>query len=239
MKPLIIFLFLLVSILSFAQRKPKDTLGVSDCTEFYKEGKIYYDKLTAEKNKIDYSTLSELAIEDLNLNNIPSDNLIIIMTGIINITGGCPFDFITECHHNLNLTNPNYDENNFWDIKTINKLSNITHKNIIFKRLRGDVHNTLYFINEKMGIPNKEVYQYILSASHGGTESQKYFYQPYPGKPFSLKNTHSIYLTFSNYFGNIVRIDVLYNFGTAYSQRDVLTYQYHKKEWKLIKKVGS
>ncbi|REC62830.1 hypothetical protein DRF65_08385 [Chryseobacterium pennae] len=38
MKPLIIFLFLLVSILSFAQRKPKDTLGVSDCTEFYKEG---------------------------------------------------------------------------------------------------------------------------------------------------------------------------------------------------------
>lgn len=236
MKTLSLFLFLLVSILSFAQRKPKDTLGLPDCTEFYKEGKIYYDKLTAEKNKIDYSTLSTLVIQDLNLKNIPSDNLIIIMTGIINMTGGCPFDFYTECHHNLNLTNPNYDENDFWNIKTISQLGAVTHKNIIFKRLRGDVNNTLYFINEKMGIPNKEVYQYTLSTSHGGTENQKYFYLPYEGKPFSLKDTHSIYLTFSNHFDNIVKIAVLYNFGTANSQREILTYQYHKKEWKLIKK---
>ncbi|MDN3691290.1 hypothetical protein QWZ06_02955 [Chryseobacterium tructae] len=232
------FLFLLISIFSSAQRKPKDTLGIPDCTEFYKEGKIYYDQLTAEKNNIDYSTLSKLVLKDINLNNIPSDNLIIIMTGIINTTGGCVFDYMKECHHNLNITNPNYRENDFWDIQTIKQLGDITHKNIIFKRLRGEVNNTVYFINEKMGIPNKEVYQYILSTTHGGTDKQKYFYQPYIGKPFSLKNTHSIYLTFSNHVDNIVKISVLYNFGSANAQNEFLTYQYQKKEWKLINKEG-
>lgn len=228
--------FLLVSILSFAQRKPKDTLGVPDCTEFYKEGKIYYDKLTAEKNKIDYSTLSKLVLKDINLKNIPSDNLVIIMAGIINDTGGCGFDIFKECHHDLNIINPNYSENDFWDIQTIKQLGEVTHKNIIFKRLRGDVNNTAYFINEKMGISNKEVYQYILSTTYGESENKKYFYQPYVGKPFSLKNTHSIYLTFSNHVDNIVKIAVLYNFGTANAQNEFLTYQYQKEGWKFINK---
>lgn len=230
------FLFLLISMLSFAQRKSKDTLGIPDCTEFYKEGKIYYDKLTAEKNNIDYSTLSKYVLQDINLKNIPSDNLIIIMTGIINNTGGCAFDYMKECHHDLNITNPNYSENDFWDIKTIKKLGDITHKNIIFKRLRGDVNNTVYFINEKMRISNKEVYQYILSTTHGEADKQKYFYLPYTGIPFSLKNTNSIYLTFSNHVDNIVKIAVLYNLGTVNAQSELLTYQYQNKEWKRIKK---
>jgi hypothetical protein len=178
MKTYFSFLLFFTFLLAFCQKK--DTLREiksPDCNEFYKNEKKVYDSLLIDYKNVDFSTLYSKIIEKIKRNNLKTENLILYINmrrGIL----GCDIND-SQCSSNLNIENPFYNEDIFWNDKSILKINKKIKKNLIFVDNFDKTYSSETFINKKNHrYITKDLQKFIINQHEGIYKEINFYYLP-------------------------------------------------------------
>lgn len=239
MKNILNLLFLLIITSAYSQTKPKDTIRKEpDCTRYIKERQEKFEQFIKEKQTTDYKNLTKLIIENIDTFKIPSKNLIVFVDYRETRPAILPED-LYECLSSHNLTNPAYNERDFWRKNTFETLKEKFKKNLIVKKIENYLsgNNIINFINTKNKISPNSYYYYFLSLNRSVTkDNEEFFYLPYEYVTMIDPNdSNSILIKFKNYLGGKVDVEIFYNYNTDQLSLQKLSFQYQNNDWKLIK----
>lgn len=196
-----------------------------DCNIVWENKKKLYKLFKKEANKINYKSLSNLIIKDLDLKNIQDKNIVfkLYTTEIISAT------FTTICASNLNTKNPNYNYLDFYIPENIKLLHKNIKKNLYFDFSDSKFENNEYRPLKKETIKHP-FYKYLASMKGAG-KTICYDPQTIVSEPITLNEAGWLQLDFRNHLGGIVVVKYDYFIYKKFSPIVFKTYQFQNKKW--------
>lgn len=220
----IIFCTSAQKIYSDSTKNVRNDYDDTDCNIVWKNNKKLYKLFKKEANKIDYKSLSNVIIKDIELENIQDKNIVfkLYTTETVYVT-------FTICGSNLNTKNPNYNYLNFYTPENIKLLQKKINKNLYFDFSDSKFENNEYHpIKEE--ILKLPFYKYLTSMK---CADKTICYDPNTvvSEPITLNEAGYIQLGFRNHLGGIVVVKYDYFIYNKFSPIIFKTYQYQDKKW--------
>ena len=231
---LLIFFFCAFYFKTSAQTK-KDTFKLHkdeiDCNIVWKKNKEVYSEFKKEEKRINYKSLGKKIINDINLKNIPSKNVVFKLY----IKQGYYASSFTFCAPSLNIKNPNYNYLDFYTQNNIKRLQKKLKKNLYF-----DFYDSKFEINEYHPLneetKNHSFYKYLATLKAADkTICYDSDYAVY--EPVTLDKAGYVQIEFRNKLSGIVIVKYDYFIYDQFSPIVFKTYQYQNRKWVEIPTV--
>lgn len=195
-----------------------------DCKIIWKNNKKLYKLFKKEANKIDYKSLGNVIIKDLDLENMPDKNI-----GFKLYSTEVVYATFVVCSNNFNTKNPNYNYLDFYTPENIKLLHKKIQKNLYFDFSDSKFENNEYRPIKKE-IINHPFYKYLASMK-GADKTICYDPDTVVSEPITLNEAGWIELDFRNHLGGIVVVKYDYFIYNKFSPIVFKTYQYRDKKW--------
>lgn len=230
MKNSLFFLFFVLNFSVQAQqpydstRYFKNVYDDTDCNIVWKNNQKLYKLFKKEAKKIDYNSLSQVIIKDLDIKNIQDKNIIFKL-----YTTETVYATFTICSSNLNIKNPNYNYLDFYTPENIKLLHKKLKKNLYFDFSDSDFENNEYRPLKKETV--KHAFYKYLSSMKSADKTVCYDPDMVVSEPITLNEGGWIQINFRNHLGGIVVVKYDYFIYNKFSPVVFKTYQYQGKKW--------
>ncbi|MBD8083078.1 thrombospondin type 3 repeat-containing protein [Chryseobacterium caseinilyticum] len=230
------------TVFGYASDEPlKNGCMKEDCKKLYEEEQERLKHLREQGKTIDYTSLADEIIKNIDLSLLKEKNLILVVESEFLECGTIPGREYS-CNFSRNDT-PFYKSSDFWTAETITKIFNKINKNFILGILYDGMGSGIEFENipnnfSKLNLQNKK----IKISKQGSEKEVPIYYKNNITQPIKKLNVLSVNIN-KNDFGKTVNVEMLYT--TYHSDislannihrfnRKYLVYQFINNQWKLI-----
>ncbi len=210
-----------------------------DCSDVIKREQERLKKLQEEAKEINYNTLSDRIIKDIDFTLLKEKNIIYLVDYELLV---CGTGLESSCGGYYEAT-PIYKNSDFWTEETIMKIYNKTKKNFILGMLFGGMGSGIEFENIPKDISNLNLKNRKTKIFKEGSENEVFmYYKANDTQPIKTLNGLLININ-KNDFEKKVNVEMLYttyqnditlNDNIHHFKRKYLIYQFINNQWELI-----